>query len=66
MTGNERVDRTIDVICHQGCRAVWGFIDALEAGTLRPEYAHLDAAERALLLAELHDIMQVYGDRCDL
>ncbi len=66
MTGNERVDRTIDGICHQGCRAVWGFIEALERGELRPEYDHLDAGERALLLAELRDIMQVYGDRCNL
>lgn len=54
------VEQAIDAICALGCDVVRAYILALGNGEMRPEYAALDAAQRASLLAELQDIMAVY------
>ena len=50
----------IDRICALGCDLVTAYIRALQAGELRPEYAGLDAIQRASLLVELQLIMSIY------
>jgi hypothetical protein len=57
------VEQAIDAICALGCDVVRAYILALGTGEMRPEYAALDAAQRASLLAELQDIMAVYENR---
>lgn len=64
MTGNPKIDRCIDALCADGCRAVRDYITALHAGRELPQYADLDSTERALLRDELESIMSVYGDNC--
>jgi len=61
---NHRVEHAVELLCHQGCRAVWGVIDALEHGRTLPETAGLDTAELRAVLNELKAIMAVYGDSC--
>ena len=50
----------IDRICALGCDLVTVCIQALQADESRPEYAGLDAAQRASLLHELQLIMSIY------
>ena len=57
------VEQAIDAICALGCDVVRAYILALGNGETRPEYATLDAAQRASLLAELQAIMAVYEGR---
>jgi hypothetical protein len=59
-----QVERAMDVICALGCELVRAYIAALQRGETRPEYAALDAGQRASLLNELQTIMSVYADRC--
>jgi len=54
----------MDVICALGCELVRAYIAALQRSETRPEYAALDAGQRASLLNELQTIMSVYADRC--
>jgi len=62
---NHRVEHAVELLCHQGCRAVWGVIDALESGRSLPETAGLDTAEVGAVLSELKAIMSVYAGSCD-
>lgn len=55
-----QVEQAIDAICALGCELVSAYISALQDGETRPEYASLDAAQRASLLSELQAIMSVY------
>lgn len=48
------------------CRAVLDYIEALQAGQSRPEFADLDDTERDLLRQELQAIMAIYNNRCRL
>ena len=57
------LEQAIDAICALGCDVVRAYILALGNGEIRPEYAALDTAQRASLLAELQDIMAVYENR---
>jgi len=57
------VEQAVDAICALGCEVVSAYIVALEKGETRPEYAALDAGERAGLLAELRAIMAVYDHK---
>jgi len=58
------VEQCIEALCHQGCRQVWGYIAVLEKGDSLPETEGLSREETAIVLAELKNIMAVYGDRC--
>jgi len=57
------VEQAIDAICALGCDVVRAYILALGKGETRTEYAALDAAQRASLLAELQEVMAVYEGR---
>ena len=63
---NHRVEHAVELLCHQGCRAVWGVIDALESGQSLPETAGLDRAEIRDVLRELKAIMAVYRENCQV
>ncbi|PQJ95799.1 hypothetical protein CXB77_15210 [Chromatium okenii] len=54
----------LESICQHGCQQVRRIIAALENGDEVPETHGLNQAERAALLAELQQIMAVYGDVC--
>jgi hypothetical protein len=58
-----QVERTTESICELGCTLVRACIQALQRGETRPEYAVLDAGQRASLLSELQAIMAVYEHR---
>lgn len=60
------VDQHVERLCERGCRAVFGYIEALRAGRDLPEFAGMSAAERVALLHELETIMAVYAERCCL
>ncbi len=50
----------IDRICALGCALVSAYIQALQVGDTRPEYAEFDALQRTSLLRELQSIMSIY------
>lgn len=60
----ERVESRIEMICLKGCRQVRRDIGLLESGAEVPESQGLAPEERRLLLAELKQIMAVYGESC--
>lgn len=60
LTDNPEVNALIDRLCGEGCTSVQEYITALEQDREHPVYAHLDARQRSLLLAELRAIMAVY------
>ena len=53
----------MDKICAQGCELVSAYIVALKRDQSRPEFAQLDAIQRAALLIELQAIMAVYEEK---
>jgi hypothetical protein len=59
-----RLEARLESLCEKGCRHVWHDIDALERGQELKETKGLNDTERRWLLAELKQIMAVYGDRC--
>jgi len=59
-----RLEARLEALCEKGCRHVWKDIDALERGQELNETRGLTEKERLWLLAELKQIMAVYGDRC--
>lgn len=59
-----RLETRLETLCGKGCRQVWRDIDALESGRELRETRGLTEKERRWLLAELKQIMAVYGDRC--
>lgn len=60
----QRVEKCVEKLCHKGCRAVWGDIDALEAGTSLPETKGLNRAEIQAVIKELKAVMAVYEGTC--
>jgi hypothetical protein len=62
---NSRVENAVELLCHRGCKAVWGVIEALERGSNVPEANDLSPAERYAVAAELRSIMAVYADSCE-
>lgn len=60
-----KIDRCIDVLCHQGCREVTRIIGVLERSEPLAEADGLDTAERGEVLRELKAIMAVYDRPCD-
>lgn len=60
------LEARLETLCAKGCRQVRRDILALEAGAELPETQGLTSDERAWLLAELKQIMAVYGDSCRL
>lgn len=65
-TRNSAIDQLVETLCGQGCRAVLVYIEALQAGQMRQEFADLGTTQRELLLHELQAIMAVYNNRCRL
>ena len=63
MQCSPQVELVVDKICALGCELVAACIMALKNADSRPEYAALDAAQRASLLSELQAIMAVYKDK---
>jgi len=61
-----RVEDRLEAVCRKGCRLVRRDIERLERGEEIPESRGLGAAELALLLRELREIMSVYGDTCGI
>jgi hypothetical protein len=61
---NRQVEHAVELLCQQGCRAVWGVIGALERGESLPETTDLDAAEVEAVVRELKAVMSVYADNC--
>jgi hypothetical protein len=59
-----RLEARLEALCEKGCRHVWGDIAALERGEHLPETLDLTAVEVRWLLAELKQVMAVYGVRC--
>jgi hypothetical protein len=64
VTNHERVEARVERICLKGCRQVRRDIALLDSGTVIAEAQGLSSEERRLLLAELKQIMAVYGDSC--
>jgi hypothetical protein len=62
---SSRVERAVELLCHRGCRAVWGIIEELERGGSVPEADDLSRDERCAVAAELKSIMAVYADSCE-
>jgi hypothetical protein len=58
------IEARLESLCERGCRHVWGDIAALERGETLPETRDLTPAEVRWLLAELKQVMAVYGARC--
>jgi hypothetical protein len=59
-----RLEARLEALCEKGCRHVWGDIAALDRGEHLPETLDLTAVEVRWLLAELKQVMAVYGARC--
>lgn len=64
ITDRELVEARVEAVCLKGCRQVRRDIAHLESGAEIPEVRGLTPDERRLLLAELKQIMAVYGDSC--
>jgi hypothetical protein len=58
------LEARLEALCEKGCRRVWGDIAALERGETLPETQGLTLTETRWLLAELKQVMAVYGARC--
>ena len=58
------VEKSVEKLCHKGCRAVWSDIDALEAGKTLPEVEGLSKVEVYAVIAELKSVMAVYEGTC--
>jgi hypothetical protein len=63
-TFGPRVEARVESICQKGCRRVREDIAALRRGEPIPECLGLSPDECMSLLAELEQIMAVYGDTC--
>lgn len=61
-----RLEVRLECLCEKGCRHVRADLEALERGDDLKETRGLNDGERRWLLAELKQIMAVYGDRCSI
>ena len=57
---HQAVETVVESLCQNGCKAVWGYIETLEAGKQLPETMHLDDEQRKEVLKELNAVMAVY------
>ncbi|MCU0971797.1 MAG: hypothetical protein MUF57_08450 [Gammaproteobacteria bacterium] len=62
---NSRVEHAVELLCHRGCRAVWGIIEQLDRGGSVPEADDLNPEERRAVAVELKSIMAVYARSCE-
>jgi hypothetical protein len=60
------LEARLEALCQKGCRQVWGEIAALERGEALAETRDLTPGEIGWLLAELKQVMAVYGARCSV
>jgi hypothetical protein len=61
----EKIEKCIETLCHQGCSMVYRCISALQHDEEFPEVADLSRAERLSVLEELVAIMDIYDGSCD-
>ena len=61
----EKIEKCVETLCHQGCSMVYRRISALQQDEVFPEVADLSKAERLRVLAELVAIMDIYDGSCD-
>ncbi|MDZ7753108.1 MAG: hypothetical protein U5S82_15975 [Gammaproteobacteria bacterium] len=61
---SDDIDHVVEEICTQGCRVVRDKVSRLSAGENLPETRGLGGYERNMVLLELSEIMEVYGDEC--
>jgi len=61
---SDDIDDVVERICTQGCRVVRDKVSRLCAGEDLPETRGLGGYERNMVLLELSEIMEVYGDEC--
>lgn len=66
MQHSQRVEHSIELLCHKGCRAVWRVIAALERGELLQETQDLNPDEVQEVISELKQIMAVYEGSCSI
>jgi hypothetical protein len=60
-----KIDKCVEILCHQGCSMVYRHIRALQQDKEFPEVADLSREERLSVLAELVAIMDIYDGSCD-
>lgn len=60
-----KIDRSIEALCHRGCKEVTRIIGLLERNEPLPETDALDLSERGVVLQELKAIMAVYDRPCE-
>ena len=63
---SDRVEARVEAVCQKGCRQVRRDIETLIGGGEIAETRGLSPGERRLLLAELEQIMAVYGETCSV
>ena len=54
------VETVVESLCQNGCKAVWSYIEDLEANRTIPETASLNEVQRREVLVELKAVMAVY------
>jgi hypothetical protein len=59
-----KIDECVEILCHQGCNRVHGYIRALQHKEEFPEVAGLSMAERRSVLEQLVAIMDIYDGSC--
>ena len=59
-----KLQRCVESLCCDGCRAVNGYIEQLEHGGAVPQTELLSYEEQQHVLAELKSIMAVYDGNC--
>ena len=57
------LQKIIEDLCNNGCKAVSLYISQIESGTVPEQMAHLHRKDQQKILVELKSIMSVY-DRC--
>ena len=60
-----KLTHCIEILCHEGCTAVRGYIANLEQGQAVPHAEELSDDEKQILLKELKTVMAVYDARQD-
>ncbi len=61
-----KLQQCVESLCGEGCQAVYRHIEQLESGGSLPQTAQLSYEEQQEVLAELKNIMAVYGSSCRL
>lgn len=61
---DNNIEKTVELICQKGCKAVWTDIAILEQGEMVEEATGLVATDIVVVVAELKSIMAVYDGTC--